>query len=70
MSGITGEFVSLIATIWHRFSLSKAESELLADMLAPMDEAGEDLSGQLEFDMEPSDFMFTLEQLAPESKVP
>ncbi|NKB59630.1 MAG: hypothetical protein GKS00_25200 [Alphaproteobacteria bacterium] len=64
MSLITGDFVAKLAKVWHRFTLSDQDSETLATMLAPMDDAGEAVSGDIEFDMEPSDFDIALEKLA------
>ncbi len=65
MSQITGEFVTMMARIWHRFALPAKDAEPLAGMLAPMDDAGEAVAEDLRFDMEPSDFDRALEDLAP-----
>ena len=40
MSAITSDFIKLVASIWHRFSLENDEAETLTNMLAPMDDAG------------------------------
>ena len=52
MSGITSEVVALIAKVWHRFEPSREDADTLAGMLAPMDDAGEELSARIEFDGE------------------
>ena len=65
MSDITGGFVAMMARVWHRFALPAADAEPLAGMLAPMDDAGETVSRELRFDMEPSGFDRALEELAP-----
>ena len=65
MRSITGEFVAKLATIWHRFTLPEEDRETLADMLVPMDEAGERVAKHLEFDMEPADFDAAMEDLVP-----
>ncbi|MBI08586.1 MAG: hypothetical protein CMM55_03600 [Rhodospirillaceae bacterium] len=65
MSNISGEFVTMMARIWHRFSLPQGDAALLAEMLAPMETAGEEVAENLQFDMEPSDFDRALEELAP-----
>lgn len=65
MSDITGNFVAMMARVWHRFALPATDAEPLAGMLAPMDDAGETASGELRFDMEPSGFDRALEELAP-----
>ena len=67
MSGITGDFVAMIAQVWHRMTLPSNDEASLASMLAPMDAAGEDLAETLHFDMEPSDFERALEELAPKA---
>ena len=64
MSAIKGDFVKLIASVWHRFLPEQQEAEILANMLAPMDDAGEEVSENIEFDYEPSDFYLALEELA------
>ena len=56
MSGITGEFVAKLAKVWHRFTLPGNDRNDLAKMLRPMDDAGEEVSQKVLFDMEPSDF--------------
>ena len=65
MGGITGEFVARLAAVWHRFTLPENDSDSLAEMLAPMDAAGERVATQVEFDMEPADFEGSLSRLAP-----
>jgi len=65
MSDITGGFVAMMARVWHRFVLPAEDAEPLAGMLAPMDDAGEAVAGDLRFDREPSDFDRALEELAP-----
>lgn len=70
MSAINGGFVAKLAEIWHRFTLPEAERQTLADMLAPMDDAGESVARHLEFDMEPSEFNRVLQDLAPERQRP
>ena len=65
MSGITGNFVAMMAQAWHRITLPSKDEGPLASMLAPMDAAGEDIANTLQFDMEPSDFDRALEELAP-----
>ena len=64
MGEINTAFVTLIATVWHRFTPSNEEASTLADMLIPMDLAGEEVSESFEFDDEPSDFNLALEELA------
>ena len=64
MGVINTAFVKLIATVWHRFTPSNEEASTLADMLIPMDRAGEEVSESFEFDDEPSDFNSALEELA------
>ena len=64
MSGITGNFVAMMAQAWHRITLPSKDEGPLASMLAPMDAAGEDIANTLQFDMEPSDFDRALEELA------
>ncbi len=61
MSRITGKFVTDLASIWHRFDLADQDAQSLAEMLAPMDDAGEVMSHSIEFDMEPSDYLAGLE---------
>jgi len=41
MSRITADFVAALARVWHRFEPPGQDMETLADMLAPMDDAGE-----------------------------
>ena len=65
MSGITGNFVAMMAQAWNRITLPSKDEGPLASMLAPMDAAGEDIANTLQFDMEPSDFDRALEELAP-----
>ncbi len=65
MSNISSEFVTMMARIWHRFSVQQGDAALLADMLAPMETAGEKVAEDLQFDMEPSGFDRALEELAP-----
>ncbi len=65
MSDITGEFVAMLARTWHRFTLPAGNAESLADLLSPMDEAGEAVADAISFDEEPSDFDLALEELAP-----
>ena len=50
MGEINTAFVKLIATVWHRFTPSNEEASTLADMLIPMDLAGEEVSENFEFD--------------------
>ena len=64
MGEINTAFVKLIATVWHRFTPSNEEASTLADMLIPMDLAGEEVSENFEFDDEPSNFNSALEELA------
>ena len=66
MSGITLEFVKTIASIWHRFSLRNEEAKILTNMLTPMDDAGEEVSSSIKFDLEPSDYNRALEELGDE----
>ena len=64
MGEINTAFVKLISTVWHRFTPSNEEASTLADMLIPMDLAGEEVSENFEFDDEPSNFNSALEELA------
>lgn len=64
MGGITGDFVAMLARVWHRFALPADEAESLAEMLTPMDEAGEAAAEDIAFDMEPSDYIGALDDLA------
>lgn len=67
MSRITGDFVAALARVWHRFEPAGQDMEALAQMLAPMDDAGEALSKDVEFDQQPSDYATALHAMA-ESK--
>ena len=64
MSRINGAFVSMLARVWHRFEPPGQDMQALAEMLAPMDDAGEALSVDVGFDMEPSDFLVGLDAVA------
>ena len=64
MGEITGDFVARLASVWHRLIIPKGDEETLAEMLAPMDAAGERVARRVGFDMEPSDFEATLSDLA------
>ena len=64
MSEINDSFVKLISSVWHRFTPSNSDASILADMLKPMDIAGEEIAENIEFDDEPSDFNTALEELA------
>jgi hypothetical protein len=64
MSEINDSFVKLISSVWHRFIPSNSDASTLADMLKPMDIAGEEVAENIEFDDEPSDFNAALEELA------
>jgi hypothetical protein len=64
MNHLSGEFVAALARTWHRFELPEQDLETLAAMLRPMDEAGEELSANVAFDMEPSDYLLGLEAMA------
>ena len=64
MSEITGDFVAMLARVWHNFTVPAEDAGTLANMLAPMDDAGESVAQDLQFDMEPSDFDTALEELA------
>ena len=68
MSRITTDFVAALARVWHRFDPPGQDMETLAQMLAPMDDAGEDMSHAVDFDMEPSDYLVGLEALAKEGE--
>ena len=72
MSHITAEFVAALARVWHRSDpeQQKVDSETLAQMLAPMDDAGEALSGNVAFDMEPSDYLTGLAAMADDGNGP
>ena len=64
MGEITGDFVARLASVWHRLILPEGDEETLAEMLVPMDAAGERVAPRVGFDMEPSDFEATLSDLA------
>ena len=64
MSRITGDFAAMLARVWHRITLPADEADTLASMLAPMDDAGEAVAADIEFDMEPSDFDAAMDELA------
>ena len=64
MSEINNSFVKLICRVWHRFTPSNNDASTLADMLRPMDIAGEEAAENIEFDDEPSDFNIALDELA------
>jgi hypothetical protein len=64
VSEINDSFVKLISRVWHRFTPSNNDALTLADMLKPMDIAGEEVAENIEFDDEPSDFNTALEELA------
>jgi len=68
MSRITADFFAALARVWHRFEPPGQDMETLADMLAPMDDAGEDMSHAVDFDMEPSDYVAGLEALAEDGE--
>ena len=65
MSRITGDFAAMLARVWHRMTLQPDDADTLAKMLAPMDEAGEAVATEVQFDMEPSDFDAAVDELAP-----
>jgi len=67
MSKITGTFVLSLAKVWHRFEPADQDMEALAEMLAPMDDAGETFSRDIGFDMEPSDYELALDRQADTS---
>ena len=69
MSAITSDFIKLVASIRHRFSLENEEAETLTNMLAPMDDAGEEVSSSIGFDLEPSDYSQALEELGDEEEL-
>ena len=46
-----------MARVWHGISLEADDAAVLADMLVPMDDAGEELATRLGFEMEPSEFL-------------
>ncbi len=66
MSGITAEFVQMVARVWHRIALEDAEADGIAKFLAPMDDAAEAAAERLDFDSEPADFERMLEDIARE----
>jgi hypothetical protein len=70
MDPISGDFVAALARTWHRFELPEQDREILAAMLRPMDEAGEELSAHVEFDMEPSDYLLGLDAMADDMPTP
>ena len=70
MSRISGEFVAALAEVWHRFEPEAADAQSLAEMLAPMDDAGETMAANVEFDMEPSDYLTGLEAMAGDRELP
>ena len=57
MSRINADFVGAMARVWHRFEPPNQDLDTLAAMLAPMDDAGEVVAEEIEFDMEPSDYL-------------
>ncbi len=61
-----GEFVAALADRVHRFV--PGDVDALAQMLAPMDEAGEVMAESVEFNMEPSDYLAGLEAMAGDGK--
>ena len=64
MSQISAMFVAALAHTWHRFEPPEQDLETLAAMLRPMDDAGEELSVQVAFDMEPSDYLLGMDAMA------
>jgi hypothetical protein len=68
MSRISAEFIAALAHVWHRFDPPGQDMEALAQMLAPMDDAGEDMSQAVDFDMEPSDYLVGLEAIAKDGE--
>lgn len=67
MSKISADFALTLARVWHRFEPAGQDMQGLATMLAPMDDAGERLSADVEFDMEPADFTASLAAMAKHS---
>ena len=68
MSKIDAEFVRELARRWHRVELDDGASAVLAEMLAPMDDAGERQAERVGFDMEPASFGAALDELAVTKK--
>ena len=68
MSRISAEFVATLARVWHRFDPPGQDMQALSEMLAPMDDAGEDMSHAVDFDMEPSDYLAGLQALAEDGE--
>lgn len=66
MSDIDAEFVKRLAKVWHRFEPAGQDLDQLAEMLRPMDDAGEALAPGVGFDMEPSEYLAGLEAMAKE----
>ena len=66
MSDIDANMVRRLARVWHRFDPTGQDLEELAEMLKPMDDAGEALSANIEFDMEPAGYLAGLEAMADE----
>lgn len=64
MSRITGDFATALAWVWHRFEPHGQDMDALAEMLAPMDDAGESLADDIAFDLEPSDYHVGLEEMS------
>ena len=64
MSDIDADLVRALARVWHRFEPAGQDLEELANMLAPMDDAGEALAGKVGFDMEPADFLLGMTDMA------
>lgn len=64
MSRITADVVTSLAYVWHRFEPVGQDMNALAQMLAPMDDAGEALSENVAFDMEPADYLSGLQAMA------
>jgi len=57
VSRIDDAFVASVARAWHGIELDAADAQVLARMLAPMDDAGEALASRLAFEREPADFL-------------
>ena len=68
MSRISAEFVATLARVWHRFDPPGQDMEALSEMLAPMDDAGEEMSHAVDFDMEPSDYQVGLAAVAEDEE--
>ena len=64
MPDLDHEFVARLARTWHRFEPQGQDLDKLADMLRPMDEAGERLSARVDFDDEPSDYHLGMAQMS------